>query len=87
MRKICSPDRKCLFGNERRMGRYTKEIENLYTKHGICKTIPTSLTSIAQALGYVVKYFLLTAENRYISGVTFYKKKEILINALPTRSR
>ena len=62
------------------MDRYASEIENLYKTHGICKTIPTPLTSIAQALGYVVKYFLLTAENRHISGVTFYKKKEILIN-------
>lgn len=62
------------------MDRYANEIENLYKTHGICETIPTPLTSIAQALGYVVKYFLLTAENRHISGVTFYKKKEILIN-------
>lgn len=62
------------------MDRYANEIENLYKTHGICKTIPTPLTSIAQALGYVVKYFLLTAENSHISGATFYKKKQILIN-------
>ena len=62
------------------MDRFANEIENIYKTYGIFRTIPAPLTAIAQALGYVVKYFLLTAENRHISGVTFYKKKEILIN-------
>lgn len=62
------------------MDRFASKIEDMYKTYGIKKTIPTPLTAIAQALGYAVKYFLLNAENRHISGVTFYKEKEILIN-------
>lgn len=60
--------------------RYQDRIRGVYDAHSMPIVYPVPLICVAEALGYKVRDFVLTPENRHISGVTFYKKKEILIN-------
>lgn len=60
--------------------RYTELIKGVYDKYSMPMVYPVPLLDFAQTLGYEVRDFVLTAENRNISGAVMYNDKKILLN-------
>ncbi len=60
--------------------KYTERIKRVYDKYSMPMVYPVPLLDFAQTLGYEVRDFVLTPENRNISGAVMYKDKRILLN-------
>ena len=60
--------------------RYQDRIRGVYDAHSMPIVYPVPLIGVAEALGYIVRDFVLTPENRSISGAVMYKEKKILLN-------
>ena len=60
--------------------KYAERIKGVYDLYSMPGIYPVPLLDFAQTLGYKVRDFVLTAENRHISGAVMYKEKIILLN-------